>query len=154
MALSIGRRAGTAAILTAALTLTGMSLLPVGAAVAVPSCKSGWNCVYANANYSDGPGMFQGTTHSWTSQSSGGACVPGVTANSDDTNESWNDCASSIVSNESTHEYFWENAGCAGWFLATSAGTDIPNLAKVSENPGNANDAISANDQSNLSGNC
>jgi hypothetical protein len=154
MALSIGRRVGAAAILTAALSLVGMSLLPTGPANAVPSCASGWNCVYANANYGDGPGMFQGTTHSWTGLSSGGACVAGSTANSDDTNGSWNDCASSIVSNESTHEFFWQNAGCTGWSIGTSAGTQIPNLAKVMMNGGNANDAISANSQSNVTGNC
>jgi hypothetical protein len=152
MLLSIRRRAGLVAVLAAALSLTGLSLLPVGAANAAPSCPSGWNCVYANTNYSDGPGLFQGTTHSWTTLSSGGACIPGVTAAKDDTNESWNDCASSMQSNESAFEFFFQNAGCTGWLLGLTAGDKIPNLVDVTTDTGNANDGISANSRNETGG--
>jgi hypothetical protein len=144
----ISRRAGAGAVLAVAFTLASLSL-STGAASAAPSCPSGWNCVYANINFSDGPGLFQGVTHSWVTLSSGGACVPGVSAARTDTNGSWNDCASSIVSNESTVEHFWQNAGCTGWSIGLVAGNQFPDLTRVFEPPnGSANDGISANNQS------
>jgi hypothetical protein len=147
MALLISRRVGAGAVLAAAFALASLSLT-AGVANAVPSCPSGWNCVYANINYNDGPGLFQGVTHSWTTLPSGGACVPGVTASRGDTNGSWNDCASSIISNETAREYFWQNAGCTGWAIGLVAGNKIPDLTKIFEPPnGTANDGISANNR-------
>lgn len=150
MVRSLTRRNARIAVLAAALAMPMLSMVPANANSY--SCSSGWNCVWANANFVGGPGHFGGTTHSWTTQpsgtpSTGYVCVPGISAASDDTNDSWNDCVTSMSSNETATMYYYENAGCksgGGWYATLADGYHSANVGST------INDAISSNDASGL----
>jgi hypothetical protein len=92
-----------------------------------------WVCIYADASYDLGPGIFKQTNSDWGSDlgSSKGVCVAGKTAASDNRG-GWNDCVSSIWNGASTNTYtMYINNGCAnggGDKLTIAAGTGVSDL--------------------------
>jgi len=92
-------------------------------------------CIYANANYTGGPGIFSGTNADWGADfgSSDGACVAGSTA-APGNEGGWNDCVSSIVNNTSVAFIFYVNDNCltdapGGGAIEVRAHTDVADLS-------------------------
>jgi hypothetical protein len=141
--------------LAAALGLAITTGVPVAtAATAAPArpaapavthaCTSGWVCVYADANYFDGPALFRTSNSYWGVFSSHGACVAGSTAAKDDTNGSWNDCMSSVHNESSVTMLFMSNAGCQGFSWPLSPGQSLASVSDL--NGHNFNDSISSDE--------
>src|SRR6266851_4311218 len=123
------RLSRAAAVMTAAASLTGAGLAMSAGTASAVSCTSGWNCTWANASYTGGPAKWSDNTYDYPSWASNGACVAGRSAASGDTNGSWNDCISSLFSNESTYLFYWQNINCGGsWYFTEPDGYAFPNL--------------------------
>lgn len=109
------------------------------------SCPSGKVCIYASANFSLGPGLFSGSNADWGSAfgSSGGKCVAGSTAASDNKG-GWNDCVSSLANNVAGATFtFYINDNCSGSNFSLAPGTQNSNLGG-----GIFNDALSSDKRS------
>jgi hypothetical protein len=112
------------------------------APAATAACPSGKVCVYADANYFDGPATFRTTNANWGIFGSSGACKAGSTAAKDDTNGSWNDCMSSVRNRTADTMTFFVNAGCLGTWFNLRAGQEYPNMSEITSY--NFNDKISS----------
>lgn len=135
-----------AAVQTTSITIEAAPLLSAG-------CPAGKVCIYADANFVGGPGVFSGTNSDWGADfgSSDGACVAGSTA-AGDNKGGWNDCASSIINNTGVTFWFYINADCSpiGSAFPLPSGYQVANLntAFDDEPTGFYNDAITSDSAS------
>lgn len=94
-------------------------------------------CIYNNANYNDGPGLFAGPNPDWTIFPHA-SCPSGT----------WNDCVSSLWNNGNTDAVgLYQNINYGGAGVCWEKGTGAANLNGV-DYPGtniNMNDTFSSN---------
>jgi hypothetical protein len=142
---------GAAALLTVALPSSAAH-----AASGLDGCESGWACGFASTGFSGGPAMFQQTNDTFTiftsKQNGVTFCIPGNSAAKDDTNDSWNDCISSVVDNMAASITWYENINCAsggGTSLNIDQGTTVDNLTAL-----NLNDVFSSDFVGGDGGSC
>jgi hypothetical protein len=119
-------------------------------AAAPAGCASGNLCFYANAHYLPTPsGHVTGTNYGYYQFSSippGGTqpqCIAGSTAAADDTNDSWNDCISSMYDYRDQTYWMYQNDNCsAGGGAHTEVGYEefLPNMGNYAV----GNDTISS----------
>ena len=111
-----------------------------------------WMCIYADASYDLGPGVFKQTNSNWGADlgSSDGVCVAGKTA-APGNGGGWNDCASSVWNGLNTNTItMYINNGCAnggGDKLTVAAGTgisDLGNKMAPGQNSSYWNDSLSS----------
>lgn len=108
-------------------------------------------CIYANNNFSLGPGTFKETNSNWGADlgSSDGACVAGETAASDN-GGGWNDCVSSIANNTTATFWFYPDDNCDTTLdqsFGLTAGTEASSMPETTDGI-DFNDAISSDSRS------
>ena len=142
-----GARAGRHAIGFAAAVVVMSAGLVAGfgpsglveASAAGPPCPVGYLCFWAGSNGSTaGPGELAGTNPNWGWFGQSACHPPNAAA---DSNNTWNDCASSIKNNGTSYcSLVWYNASYGGFAVELSRGEWVSDLHSF-----NMNDAISSN---------
>lgn len=124
-------------------------------APATTSCSSGFACGWANANFGNGPGMWQQANPDFHAFDSNGACNSQTAGQF--SNGTWNDCISSLK-NSSGNTFFWfANDHCPGGAagaLTETNGEEFTDLVGQKQENGNTwNDVISS-DNVNSTNSC
>lgn len=122
---------------------TGSGVVPVSAVTVTPSsvaCQVGWACMWVDTSQGGGMGQMQ-SSNTWWGNFSQSGCT-GTHAASD-SNQTWNDCASSLVNGLLVTDTYYLNISYGGTSYALGAG-GIQNQLSVTSS-GNMNDGISSN---------
>jgi hypothetical protein len=127
-----------------AMAADGRAVSAAALARARSDCPATWFCVWADANFSRGPGKWQNDEHLY------GRWTTSQCPSSPPSRATWNDCASSVYNHGDScrvtfyeNEYFNETPGA--FFYQLPRGSYLANLAQNTWSDGTSpNDKISS----------